>query len=108
MLTDKDKAFIVHWEQVRLREASFMRKLLSGLPMALIFALPVLLLVIVVKMFLPEFETRISKVPASTYVMVVLAVLLITLFYAFFRMHHRWEENEELYKLLKLKQKQAD
>lgn len=99
---------MVHWEQVRLREAGFMRKLLSGLPMALIFALPVLLLVLVVKMYLPDYETRISKVPASAYVVVVMAVMGITLFYAYFRMHHRWEENEELYKMLKHKQKQAD
>lgn len=108
MLTDKDKAFLAHWEQVRLQEAGFMRKLLSGLPMALIFALPVLLLILVVKMYLPDYETRISKVPASTYIVVVLAVLVITLFYAYFRMHHRWEENEELYKMLKHKQKQTE
>jgi predicted tellurium resistance membrane protein TerC len=108
MLTDKEEAFITHWEQVRLREGGLLRKLLSGLPMALMFALPVLLLVIAVKLFLPEYETRISKVPASAYVFVVLGVLLIALFYAYFRMHHRWEENEDLYKLLKHKQKQAD
>jgi multisubunit Na+/H+ antiporter MnhB subunit len=107
MLTEKDEAFIRYWEHARLYEGSFWRKLLSGLPMALLFSLPVLLLIIAVKMYLPEFETRISKVPASVYVVVVAAVLLIALFFAYFRMHLRWEENEQFYKMLKEKQKRA-
>lgn len=107
MLSEKDRAFMAHWELVRERESGFLRKLLSGLPMALLFALPVLLTVVAVKMFLPEYETRISKVPVSAYVIVVMAVLLIALFYAYFRMHHRWEENEQYYKLLKQRQKQT-
>jgi len=107
MLTEKEETFVAHWEQVRLQEAGFMRKLLSGLPMALLFALPVLLSVVAVKLYLPEYETRISKVPPSTYIVIVIAVLLIACFYAYFRMHHRWEENEHLYKMLKQKQKQS-
>jgi cbb3-type cytochrome oxidase subunit 3 len=38
------------------------------------------------------------------FVTVIFAVILIALFYAVFRMHGKWEHNEEVYKHLKLKE----
>ncbi len=108
MLNEKELQFLIHWERVRDYESGFMRKLLSGLPMAMLFGLPVLLSVAVVKLFFPVYEMRISKAAGgSTLIIVFIAVLLTALFFAYFRMHLRWEENEQLYKTLKNKQKRT-
>jgi hypothetical protein len=104
MLTQKELEFVQYWERVRSRESSVARKITSGLPMAALFALPVLLSVAAVKIFFPEYSMRISKAGAGTLFVVVIAVVLIALFFAYFRMHLRWEENEQVYKSLKLKQ----
>jgi heme/copper-type cytochrome/quinol oxidase subunit 4 len=104
MLTQKELEFLQHWEQVREAEGRFSRKLTSGLPMALLFGLPILLSVVAVKIFLPEYAMRISKAGAGVLMIVVIAVVLIGVFFAYFRMHLRWEENEQVYNSLKLKQ----
>lgn len=105
MITQKESAFITHWEQVREAESRFSRKLLSGLPMALLFSLPILLSIGGVRLFMGEFDMRISKaLQGSTIVVVLIAVLCIAFFFAYFRMHLRWEQNEQLYQSLKLRQ----
>jgi cbb3-type cytochrome oxidase subunit 3 len=108
MLTQKELAFMQYWEQVRERESTTVRKIVSGLPMAMFFALPVLLSVVAVKIFLPEYDMRISKARAGVFFIVLIAVLLIAVFFSYFRMHLRWEENEQAYKSLKLKQKRDE
>jgi Na+/melibiose symporter-like transporter len=64
--------------------------------------------VVAVKIFFPEYDMRISKAKAGVFVAVLLAVILIALFFAYFRMHLRWEENEQVYKSLKLKQNREE
>jgi cbb3-type cytochrome oxidase subunit 3 len=105
MLTDKEKQFLVYWEKNREAESGFASKMLRGFPMAILFALPVILSVVVVRLFLPEWYTKISKTSPGMFVTVIFAVIMITLFYAVFRMHSKWEQNEEVYKHLLLKQK---
>jgi uncharacterized membrane protein YciS (DUF1049 family) len=106
MLTQKEQEFVRYWEEVRQQEGTVARKLINGLPMALLFALPVPLSMVVVKYFLSDYAMRISKVRPGFFIVIVMAVLLIAVFFAYFRMHLRWEENEQVYKSLKLKQNQ--
>ena len=124
MLTDKDRQFIIYWEKVRLKESSFSHKILSGLPMALIFGLPVLFFLATVKIFFPAWFTTAShkqtdvvvpgltekfmKVSAGDITTAFIAVEIIVLFFSFFRMHFKWEMNEQLYKELKAKAKKSD
>jgi TRAP-type C4-dicarboxylate transport system permease small subunit len=108
MLTEKEKAFLLHWEKVRDMESGFVRKLLSGLPMAMLFGFPILLLILGVQSMMPEWSTKISKSSGGTYLFVFVAVLGVICFYAFFRKHYQWEMNEQLYKELRLKQNRAD
>ncbi len=125
MLSEKDKAFIRRWEAVRDKESSFRFKLLSGLPMAFLFALPVLLFFIVVKIFfpswfstathkstdivVPEMTQRFMTISNGDVAMAFIAVLLVVLFFSYFRMHYNWENNEQLYYELKNREKnQAD
>jgi hypothetical protein len=101
MLNDKERAFISYWESVREEEASFPRKLLRGLPFALLFFLPIPVLLIVVYLYLPDWYARVSnRLPGAT-VTILLAIFLMVLFFAFFRMHFNWERNEHYYLMLK-------
>ncbi|MBL0358867.1 MAG: hypothetical protein IPP72_19260 [Chitinophagaceae bacterium] len=103
MLTEKEKQFLAYWECNREYEGLFLSKLLKGLPMSLVFSLPIILSVVVVKIYIPEWYMKISKTSPGMFITVIFAVLLITMFYSFFRMHFKWENNEQVYKILKLK-----
>ncbi len=119
MLTDKDVKFIARWESVRLKESTFSHKLFAGLPMAMLFSLPILFFFIIVKVFFPEWfttathkqvntvvpeiTTKFMKLSTGDIVITCISVALIVLFYAYFRMHYKWEMNEQLYNELKNK-----
>lgn len=121
MLSEKDMAFMRRWEAVREQESRFKTKLLSGLPMAMLFAAPILLFFVIVKIFFPSwFATATHRqtqvvVPELTQqhmalsegnvIMAFVAVLIVVLFFSYFRMNYKWENNEQIYQELKSKQK---
>ena len=104
MLTEKEEQFIGYWDKNREKENVFINKLLSGLPMAIFFALPILLLVLTVWLFIPEWYTKISKTSPGMFLTTIFALFIIVFCYSFFRMQFKWESNEQLYKELKHKQ----
>jgi preprotein translocase subunit SecY len=108
MLTEKDKKFITHWEKEREKQNSIPAKLIAGLPMAVLFCVPVLLLVTAVYLFLPEWYTRVSNSMAGSMTTIVIAVVICILFFSYFRMQYKWEMNEQLYKELKHKETRYD
>ncbi|RYG51866.1 MAG: hypothetical protein EOO01_07695 [Chitinophagaceae bacterium] len=108
MLTKQENEFVARWEEVREQENTFLRKLLGGLPFAMLFSLPILLFVLCVYLFLPDWYAKVSGTRSSSMAAVVVAVLLITLFFSYFRMHFKWETNEQLYLELKHKRKAAE
>jgi hypothetical protein len=121
MFTETEKQFIQRWELVREKESSSVHKLLTGLPMALLFAAPVILLFAVVKIFFPSWFTTATYKPTQvvvpgltekhmalsngTIIAACIAVFILALFFAYFRMHYKWEANEQLYQELKSKEK---
>lgn len=104
MLSEKDKQFIRYWESEREKQAGVVSKLLRGLPMAMMFGLPIILFIVVVNLFFPEWYTRISNTSSGTFVTIVIAVIGCILFFSYFRMHYKWEMNEQLYQELKHKE----
>ena len=107
MISEKDIEFLRYWERVRDTEGTFTSKLTRGLPMAFLFGLPIILSVVVVKLFVPDFSMKISKTSPGAFVTVVIATFIIILFYAFFRMQYKWEMNEQLYQELKVKENKS-
>ena len=107
MLAEKEQAFLRHWEKERVKRVSMLNRILSGLPMAALFSIPVLLLVFAVYLFFPEWYTRISNSLSST--PVVIAVFLTMIFFSYFRMQYKQEMNEQLYQELlnKIKKEEA-
>ncbi|HNP54320.1 MAG TPA: hypothetical protein PKK69_06870 [Ferruginibacter sp.] len=75
--------------------------------MAFLFSLPILLSVAAVYLYAPEWYTKVSKQMGS-FSAVFLAVFGCILFFAFFRMHFKWEMNEQLYQELLHKKGKAD
>lgn len=108
MLTEKEKQFIVRWKNDRDRLKTFPVKILSGLPMAMLFCLPILLLIIAVYQFSPSWFTKISNTSSGTFITVLIGVIICILFFSYFRMHYKWEMNEQLYRELLAKDNKKD
>jgi hypothetical protein len=107
MLTEKQKNFIIHWENVREKESTISRKILGGLPMAMLFGLPIILSVVAVYLFFPDWYMKISGTTSGSFIVIVIAVMIAILFFSYFRMHFKWEMNEQLYIELKYKSKHS-
>ncbi len=105
MLSEEEEKFLVYWEERRELYSKASNKFLRGLPMALVFGLPILLLIAVVYIFIPDWYIKVSKTSTQTFIVVVIAVFIAIVFYAFVRMHFKWEMNEQLYNELKNVQK---
>jgi pilus assembly protein TadC len=103
MLTNDEKLFIEYWEKNRDKEKHFMRQLAGGLPIGLVFALPVLVVVI-----FHNWYKSMTYISGSQIIVIIIGVLGIAVFFALFRMKFKWENNEQLYKELKFKQKIDD
>ena len=54
MLSDKELSFIEYWKDRRLPYSSLQSKIARGLPMATLFCVPVIILLIVVYLFFPD------------------------------------------------------
>ncbi len=103
MLTKDEKLFIEYWENNRDKKKHFSSMLASGLPMGLIFALPILVAVI----FHGWYKSMIY-ISDSQLIVIIIGVLGVAVFYAIFRMKFKWEQNEQLYKELKFKESKDD
>ena len=103
MLTKDELCFLEYWEKNRDKQKQFLRQLTNGLPMGLVFALPVLLAVI----FHGWYKNMIY-ISNSQIIVIIISVLLTTIFFSIFRSRFKWEHNEQLYKELKFKQKKEN
>lgn len=103
MLSEKDKDFITYWEKERESQNTIRAKLIGGLPMAILFCIPILLFITAIYLFLPEWYTRVSNDMAGSLTTIVLAVIFCILFFSYFRMQYKWEMNEQHYRELKNK-----
>jgi pilus assembly protein TadC len=98
MLSAQEKEFMQWWEQNRKREKKILTQLTIGLPLGLAFGFPILLSV----MFRGWYKNM-PYVSGSQLTIILIAVLLVIVFYGIFKMRFKWEMNEQRY--LELKQK---
>ena len=104
MYLQKEIDFMKHWEMVRESEGRFMSKLVRGLPVAMLFGLPIILSLIAVYVLSPEWYSKISQAASGILGTLIIAVIITILFFSYFRMHFKWEMNEQLYQELKNKE----
>jgi hypothetical protein len=104
LLTEDEKKFLAYWEANRLREKKVTRQLMYGLPMGILFAVP-----IIINFLMGRFwYKRADAVGMGQFnpTVLVVAVLLIAVFIALINRKFRWEKLEQQY--LELKARQQD
>jgi hypothetical protein len=105
MLSDSENRFVSYWEKVRIPYSSTSSKFRRGLPLALIFGGSLFLSLVAVYIFSPEWYTKISQRANSSMFAIIIGFFLSILFFAYFKMHFKWEMDEQRYNELKTKQK---
>lgn len=103
MLTENEKQFVKYWEENRQKEKSWKYQLLTGLPRGLLFSTPVLVLVITARFWYKRADMVANAMTSP--IILIIAVLLIAIFVAFFYKSHQWEMKDQLYQSLKAREK---
>ena len=103
MLTEREKKFVAYWEKHRDKEKRLFRQLLVGLPLGLLFVIPIIL------NFSSGWYKRANMwarghADDSSATVLIIAGLIILVFIAIFSKRHRWEMNEQTYRELLSKQ----
>lgn len=98
-MTAKERAFLKYWEANRLREKKWGFMLLAGIPMGLLFSLPILIILFTGKFWYTRADMAANSM-ANPYLLVI-AVFLITVFVAVFNKRYQWERKEQWYLELK-------
>ena len=102
MLNAQEKMFVEYWESNRLKEKSILYQVLTGLPIGLLFALPIIFI-----LFSGRYWFKRADMVASASlspVLLVVAVVMIALFVAVMYKRHQWEMKEQQYNELKMKE----
>lgn len=108
MLTEEELNFLSFWETHRDSYSKFSSKLLRGLPMASIFGFSIIMLLLVVYLFIPDWYSKVAIHNNGTVTTIFISIILLIIFFSFFRMHFQWEMNEQAFKELKSKQHKLD
>lgn len=105
MLTTEEKAFLRYWEQHRSSQKKTFRQWLIGLPIGLLFGVPILL------NYATGWYKRAGMAGSQVSpAVLIIAILAIISFVAIFYKRFQWEQYEQKYRELKAKedQEQAD
>ncbi|MHA4806938.1 hypothetical protein ACX0G9_02465 [Flavitalea flava] len=103
MLTPEEKAFLQYWKENRDRQKKIFRQFLVGIPIGLLFVIP-----IAINLFSgwdkrAEME---ANSPRFNPLVLLIALLCIVCFTAIFYRQHRWDQYEQRYLELKARQSQ--
>jgi hypothetical protein len=104
-MTEREKLFVEYWETHRLREKSLVYQILTGLPMGLLFGMPIILILFSSRFWYQRAD-MVANSQMSTIILMV-AILLIAIFVAVIYKRHQWEMKEQQYKEIKARN-QAD
>ena len=102
-LNREEKEFMEWWEANRLQEKRWVRQLTIGLPVGLVFGLPILLSVL-----FRGWYKRMPYISGAQLTLILMGCLAIAVFYAVIRMHVRWDEREQHYKSLLMKKERIE
>ncbi len=101
MLNPEENKFIEYWEKNRDRQKKTFRQLLLGIPIGMLFTIPILV------NFMSGWYKRADMEANSgefSPVVLAIAILLIAGFVAIFYKKFQWDQKEQYYKELKAKQ----
>jgi len=106
MDSEQERLFIQYWEANREREGKLLTQLLFGIPVGMLFSLPVLVILISAKLWYKraDMEANSSLSP----VVLISAVVIIAGFVAVFYKRHQWDMKEQQYLEFKARQENRD
>ena len=101
MLTKEEETFIRYWAANRDRHNKLFRQFLVGIPIGLLFVIPIVI------NFSSGWDKRADMEANSSDfnpVVLLIALLLIVGFTAIFWQRHKWDQHEQRYRELLIKQ----
>jgi hypothetical protein len=104
MITTDEENFLVYWEENRSKKKSLFKQLSLGISLGLFIGVAILL------NFISGWYTRATMVAnsRSTPIVLILAFLIIALFFGVFYTRHKWEMNEQHFLELKMKKEKEE
>ncbi len=105
MLTEEEQAFINYWKLNREKQKRTFRQFLVGIPVALLFVIP-----IAINFFSGWYKraSMISRTSDFNPGVLILALILIVVFIAIFSRKFKWDQYEQRYVELLAKKKREE
>ena len=94
-MNEQERSFVQYWERRRLREKNLMFQLLTGMPVGLLFSLPIIFI-----LFSGQWWYKRADMVANTRLnpwILIVAVFLIAVFVAVLYKRHQWDMKEQQY-----------
>ena len=103
MFSKEEEAFINYWKANRERQKKTFRQFLTGIPIALLFAIPIAL------NYLSGWHLRAAMESNGIPGVLLIALLVIVVFIAIFSRKFKWDQYEQRYReLLAREEKQKE
>ena len=103
-MDERDRLFVEYWEARRLKEKSLVYQVLTGLPIGLLFGIPIILVLFSGRFWYKRAD-MVANSESSTIILMI-AILLIALFVAVIYKRHQWEMKEQQYLEIKARESQ--
>jgi membrane protein YdbS with pleckstrin-like domain len=101
MVNEQEKMFMEYWAANRLKEKKVLKQLLIGLPIGLLFGLPVIIILFTGKFWYKRAD-MVANSQLNPFVLLA-AVMIIVVFVAIFYKRHQWDMKEQQYLEIKAK-----
>ena len=105
MLTQEEKNFLQYWEKNRLRQKKIFRQFLVGIPVGLLFVIPIA--INFASGWYRRADMEANNGEFSPLVLII-ALLLIVGFTAIFYRQFKWDQYEQRYRELLARQSRED
>jgi pilus assembly protein TadC len=106
-MNEQERLFVKYWEEKRERESSLLFQLLTGLPIGILFSLPILLILLSGRWWYKRAD-MVANARMSPWILSI-AVFIIAVFVAILYKRHLWDMKEQQYLEIKAREKrQAD
>ena len=105
MLSEEEQNFIVYWEQNREKEKRVLKQWLMGLPVGMLFGIPILLNLFSgwYKRANMDLNSNLSNGEFNPLILII-ALFIIISFIAVFSKRHKWEMSNQRYLELKARE----
>lgn len=101
-MEERETAFLRYWEANREREKTWQYQLKVGIPMGLLFSLPIIIIVFTGRYWYVRADMEANASLSPT--LLIICVVIIAVFIAIFYKRHQWDMKEQQYKELRAKE----